>query len=252
MTQLDVVARGGGHIERHVYIMGSDAGGRDLLALIARGSLPSLRLVLLAVLIRMVIGTALGAATGLGSFPARLLSLAMGRWVLGFPYLVLAIIVIQALLRYEDRLVAFTIAIAVIGWRDVAQLTADRIEAVLSQPYATAARALGTGSFGIFWRHVVPHLRPVLLTELALQASAVLVILGELGYLGYYLGQPTSFNAIVLPSPELGQLLSVARDYILREQWIPVLVPAAMLALAALAFELLAIGLRHRWVDTWE
>jgi peptide/nickel transport system permease protein len=200
----------------------------------------------------MVIGTALGAATGLGSFPARLLSLAMGRWVLGFPYLVLAIIVIEALLRYEDRLVAFTIAIAVIGWRDVAQLTADRIEAVLSQPYATAARALGTGSFGIFWRHVVPHLRPVLLTELALQASAVLVILGELGYLGYYLGQPTSFNAVVLPSPELGQLLSVARDYILREQWIPVLVPAAMLASAALAFELLAIGLRHRWVDTWE
>jgi ABC-type dipeptide/oligopeptide/nickel transport system permease subunit len=92
----------------------------------------------------------------------------------------------------------------------------------------------------------MPHLRPVLTVETAFQASAVLVLLGELGYLNFFLGTPAVFNQVLLPQPELGQLLSVARDYILRQDWTPVLAPAGGIALLALAFELLGLALGAR------
>jgi ABC-type dipeptide/oligopeptide/nickel transport system permease subunit len=41
-------------------------------------------------------------------------------------------------------------------------------------------------------------------------------------------------------------LLSDARNYILKEQWLPVLLPALTLALLALGFELMGLALRHR------
>ncbi len=257
LTHLEVYARGGGGLGgAHTYLLGSDAGGRDLLALIARGSLPSLALVSAAVVGRLLVGILAGIAMGLGSTTVRTISRGMGRWVAGFPYLALAIIVVQAL-SPESRFAAFVVAMALVGWRDVAEVTAEHVEAVMIQPYATAAKALGSEGLTFFRRHVVPHLKPALAIEAPFQASGVLVLLAELGYLGVYLGKATQLFATggrgrglivtaTLAQPELGQLLSDARSYILQEQWVPVLIPALAVGLLALAFELIGYALRGR------
>jgi peptide/nickel transport system permease protein len=247
MSRVDVFEQGTNTLEPgHLYVLGSDAGGRDVLVLIAHGAVLSLELVLLVVILRLLLGILVGVAMGLGSRPVRALTVILSRWVAGFPYLVLAIVLITALSTWSP-FGAFVIAMAMVGWRDIAQLTSERVESVLSQPYAEAATALGSGRLETFRRHVIPHLRPVLVTETAFQASAVVVLLGELGYLKFFLGTPFSFNQILLPQPELGALLSIARDYILSEQWTPVLAPAGAIALLALAFELLGLALRGRW-----
>jgi peptide/nickel transport system permease protein len=246
LSRVDVYERGSDRLyPGHLYVLGSDAGGRDVLVLIAHGAILSLELVVLVVVLRLLLGILVGVAMGLGSRPVRTLTVILSRWVAGFPYLVLAIVLITALSTWSP-FGAFVIAMAMVGWRDIAQLTSDRVEAVLSQPYAEAATALGSGRLRTFRRHVVPHLQPVLVTESAFQASAVLVLLGELGYLKFFLGAPFTFNQILLPQPELGALLSIARDYIISEQWTPVLAPAGAIALLALAFELLGLALRNR------
>jgi peptide/nickel transport system permease protein len=247
MSRVDVFQQGTNVLEPgHLYVLGSDAGGRDVLVLIAHGALLSLQLLLLVVVVRLLLGVLAGLAIGLGSTPVRALTLLASRWLAGFPYLVLAIVLITALSTWSPFW-GFVIAMSLVGWRDVAQLTSERIEAVLTQPYAEAATALGSGPLRTFLRHVIPHLRPVLVTEVAFQASAVLVLLGELGYLHFFLGAPFTFNEVILPQPELGALLSEARDYILSEQWTPVLAPAGAIALLALAFELLGLALRGRF-----
>jgi peptide/nickel transport system permease protein len=249
MSRVDVFEQGTNALQPgHLYLLGSDAGGRDVLVLIAHGAVLSLELVLLVVILRLLLGVLVGVAMGVGSRPVRALTLILSRWVAGFPYLVLAIVLITALSAWSP-FGAFVIAMAMVGWRDIAQLTSERVESVLSQPYAEAATALGSGRLRTFSRHVVPHLRPVLVTETAFQASAVLVLLGELGYLRFFLGTPFTFNQVLLPQPELGALLSIARDYILSEQWTPVLAPAGAIALLALAFELLGLALRGRWAS---
>jgi ABC-type dipeptide/oligopeptide/nickel transport system permease subunit len=256
---LDVYACGGGReVAVHHYLLGSDGGGRDLLGLLGRGTIPSLELVVAAVIGRFLVGIAAGVAMGLGVGFASTVSRSMGRWFAGFPYLAFAIIVIQALSPH-NRFAAFAVGMAAVGWREVAELTADQVEHVRTQSYAEAARALGTTGLDFFRRHVVPHLRPVLLTEAAFQASSVLVLLGELGYLQVFLG--AHFVALYgeagggrgpltatyrLAPPEIGGMLADARTYILQEQWVPVLVPAIALALLALVFELYGWALRTR------
>lgn len=249
----DVDAHSGGN---HLFLLGSDAGGRDLLGLVARGAVPSLGIVALVVAVRLVVGLLAGLAIGLGSRTVRTISRGMGRWVVGFPYLALAVIMIQAL-GGGSRLLAFAVGMAVVGWRDIAEVVAQRIEYVRGQPFTDAARVLGTGSLTFFRLHVLPFVRGPLAVEIPFQASAVLVLLAELGYLQIYLsgairlfdvgnnGAPFVANVLV-QNPELGELLAGTRSYILSGQLEPAVVPAVAIAVMALAFELVGIALRGR------
>lgn len=247
------------NLEAHFYLLGSDAGGRDLLALTARGALPSLELLGIALVARMLFGIVAGAAMAAGLTQLRTVVRAAGGWIAGFPYLALAVLMIQAFTGGPSpitppgrtRIIAFVVAIAVVGWRDIAEVVAGRTEWVRRQAFAMGARAVGATGIGFFRRHVWPYLRPALMVELSFQASAVLVLLAELGFLQYYLGGFTGLSedgtAFRLANqPELGQLLSDARLYTLRAQLAPAVVPALALALAALAFELLGRAFRGR------
>jgi ABC-type dipeptide/oligopeptide/nickel transport system permease subunit len=251
LSQLDVFNIDVQKVGSHFYLLGSDGGGRDLLGLTANAVPPSLELVAAVVLVRLAIGMVAGFAMSEGSGVVRLLSRGMGRWMSGFPYLMLAIILIEATTPAGPR-PAFIVGMALIGWRDIAETVASRIEHVRTQPFALGAKALGTGPFTFFRLHVLPYLRPALAVEIPFQASAVLVLLAELGYLGVFIGGATVIpedgvpGYTVVTQPELGQLLAGARLYIERHELGPVLVPAVAIAAAAFAFELIGIALRAR------
>jgi ABC-type dipeptide/oligopeptide/nickel transport system permease subunit len=246
----------------HFYIFGSDAGGRDLLALTARGALPSLAIVVVALLVRVLLGLGAGALIAAGVEPVRGIARAAGGWVSGFPYLALAVLIIQAFTGGPSapvhpgpvRVVAFVVAISAVGWRDIAELVANRLTWVGAQTFAMGARALGADGLGYFRRHVWPYLRPALAVELSFQAASVLVLLAELGFLQYYIAGFVPFSEDTMgvaafrlaTQPDLGQLVSDASLYLLRQQFAPILVPALALALAALGFELLGRAMRGR------
>jgi len=262
MTEVVAYHEDGTNEGLHLFVLGSDGGGRDMLGLLARGSLPSLTMVAAVVAARTVVGVLAGFAMASGWAPVRWVSRLMGRWVAGFPYLALSVLVIQALNPDPGGRTAwaFVAGMAVVGWREVAEVTLRTVEGVRIQSFSEAARALGSEGWTYLRRHVLPHLRPALAVELPFQASAVLVLLGEMGFLQVYLGGraipfvidstnrpgPVAVAYRLLASPELGQLLSDARDYILKEEWLPVMAPALTLALLALAFELLGHSLRLR------
>ena len=210
-----------------------------------------------------LLGLIAGFGIASGSTQLRAVARAAGGWIAGFPYLALAVLVIQAFTGGPAatgqpaliRLFAFVIAISVVGWRDIAEVVAGRILWVQSQPFAMGAHAVGSSGLDFFGRHVWPYLRPALMVELSFQASAILVLLAELGFLQYYLGGFTVFNEgdvsfvpgfTIANTPELGQLLSAVRLYVLRNEYFPVLVPAFALALAALSFELIGRAFRGR------
>lgn len=251
LSQLDIFNSDVQNVGTHYYLLGSDGGGRDLLGLTANAVLPSLELVAGVVAVRLAIGIAAGLAMSEGIAPVRLLSRGMGRWISGFPYLMLAIVLIDATTP-AGRWVAFIAGMALIGWRDIAETVASRIEHVRTQPFALGAQALGTGPLMFFRLHVLPYLRPALAVEIPFQASSVLVLLAELGYLGVFIGGATVIpedgvpGYTVITQPELGQLLAGARIYIERHELGPVLVPAVAIAAAAFAFELIGIALRAR------
>jgi len=235
----------------HFYLLGSDPGGRDLLGLVAHATIPSLELVAIVVAARLVVGLLAGLAMGLGSRLVASISDGIGSWIIGFPYLALAIVVIEALAP-RGKEFAFVVGMSIIGWRDIAVLVAETVERVRTQPFSIAADAMGTGGLRFFQLHVFPFLRPVLTIEIAFQASAVLVLLAELGYLQVFLGPVLDLRQVgdntipLITQLELGQLLALSRRYILYKQMGPVLVPAFAVVAMALAFELVGTALRGR------
>src|SRR2546430_8006647 len=72
------------------------------------------------------------------------------------------------------RTLAFVIAISIVGWRDVAEVVAGRIEWVQAQPFSMGAHAVGSTGLDFFGRHVWPYLRPALMVELSFPAAAAL------------------------------------------------------------------------------
>ncbi len=252
LTQVDVYTINVKPAGSHFYLLGSDPGGRDLLGLVAHGAVPSLELVATVVAARLFVGAIAGLAMGFGSNFAARVADSVGSWIIGFPYLALAIVMIQSL-EPNGKLIAFVVGMSVVGWRDVAQQVAERIEHVRSQSFAEAATALGTGRLAFFRLHVIPFLRPMLTVEVPFQASAALVLLAELGYLQIFIGpviRLTQQNENTLPllvNPELGQMLANTRRYLLYHEMAPVLVPAFAVAALALGFELLGTSMRGRW-----
>lgn len=260
LSTVDVFALDSPLHDTHFYLFGSDGGGRDLLALTSRAVVPSLELVVLALIARMVLGIGAGFLIATGTEPLRTIARSAGGWIAGFPYLALAVLVIQSFTGGPStvavpgrmRLIGFVVAIAVVGWRDVAELVASRMQWVNAQTFALGARAIGSSGLGLFRRHAWPFLRQALTIELSFQASAVLVLLAELGFLQYYLGGFTQLTEEGQPSfqlaiqPELGQMMSDVRLYLLRQELAPALVPALAFVLAALSFELLGRALRGK------
>lgn len=235
----------------HFYPLGSDGGGRDLLALVANASIPSLELVAIVVAARFAVGTAAGILIGMGLPLVRELGRWLGSVVLSFPYIALAAVAVQAFTP-KGKMFAFVIAMSLVGWRDVAELVAERVEYVRGQPFSMAATAMGTSGLRFFRMHVFPFLRPALGVELPFQVSAVLVLLAELGYVQVFLGPIIQLEnyggpaTVLISRPELGQLLSLTRNDILANQFWVALVPALMIALIALSFELIGTGIRGR------
>lgn len=84
----------------------------------------------------------------------------------------------------------FFVALGLTGWAELTNTVNAAVRWVRRQPYMEGALALVPTSGHIVRRHLLPNLMPHLLPAIALEISAVLLTLGELGFLGVFLGEP--------------------------------------------------------------
>ena len=234
------------------YPLGSDRQGRDLWVTVMYGAQATFILAFVVLAARLVVGVALGAVAGwfAGRWIDRLLSALIDAFA-AFPTLLFAVLWIFAF-DIRSGLQAFAAALAITGWWGFGRATRSALVDLKGRPFLEAARAEGLSEFATFARHAVPNLLPMLAITAALEASAILLVLGELGFLGYVVGGGTSIplddlrgsgRAFFFASPEWGAILAQGRFEIFRAPWIA-LVPATAFASGVLAFNLAGHGLR--------
>ena len=234
------------------YVLGSDRQGRDLWATVMFGAQATFTLAFLVLAARLVIGLTLGAIAGwfAGRWIDRVVSALIDAFA-AFPTLLFAVLWIFAF-DIRSGLQAFAAALTITGWWGVGRAVRAALVDLRGRPFLEAARAEGLSGFATFARHAVPNLLPTLAITSALEASAILLILGELGFLGYVVGGGTNIpiddlrgsgRAFFFASPEWGAILAQGRFEVFRAPWIA-LVPAAAFASAVLAFNLAGHGLR--------
>ncbi|MCP4358438.1 MAG: ABC transporter permease subunit [Chloroflexi bacterium] len=232
------------------YPWGTDSLGRDIQSLIFSGAQQTLTLVTLAVGARLVVGVILGALAGWHNGRAldRFIT-GLAEIIAAFPTLLLAMILVLAF-GIREGISSFVIAICFVGWGEIMQFVRGEVTAVRPQQFIESAVASGARTSRIFNRHIMPVLLGSLISIAALEISAVLMLLGELGFLSIFIGGgafielPGVGPMLYSDVPEWGALLSNVR-YLARPYPWTALFPMMAFFITIFAFNLFGEGVRR-------
>lgn len=237
------------------YPWGTDPLGRDVMSLVMAGAQQTLIMAALVVLARLSLGLVLGSLAGWlsGSWVDRFL-LGLIEVLAAFPALLIAMTLILAL-GIRRGFLPFVVALSLIGWGEIMQFVRGQVMSIRVKPFIESAVAVGQRTPRLIWSHVMPNLFSALISIAALEMGAVLMLLGELGFVGIFIGggafaelqinaPPYHYSDV----PEWGALLSNVRLYARSYPWTAVY-PALAFFISILGFNLLGEGVR-RMVET--
>ncbi len=225
------------------FWLGTDELGRDRWSRLAAGSRVSLALApaaaLLAVLLAAVAG---GGAEMAGGWWSKMV-LAAADLSLSVPTFFL-LLLLRALLPLNVSpawSLLFTFGLlGLLGWAGPARLIAGAARRVMDGEFILAARARGVARRQIWWSHLLPALRGVLVTQFLTLIPVFLLAEANLGMLGL---------GVTEPLPSWGGLLrelepvAASGENMLARPWL--LAPAALMGTAVGVCSLLAESRRR-------
>ena len=238
-----------------VYPWGTDPLGRDMMSMILAGAQQTLTLAVTVVFARLVLGFLLGALAGWfsGGWLDRFV-LGASETIAAFPALLLVMVLILGI-GIRKGMQPFIIAMSFIGWSEIMQYVRSKVLEIKPKLFIESAAAAGAHSGRILGKHVLPNIIPGLVSILSLEMGAVLMLLGELGFIGIFIGggafaqieiwgPPYHYSDV----PEWGALLSNIRLYARSYPW-TALYPAGAFFVAIMGFNFLGEGIR-RFIET--
>jgi peptide/nickel transport system permease protein len=141
----------------------------------------------------------------------------------------------KALFGAENVSVAVMVSILTLfGWMTVCRLVHSAVLSLREREFVEAARALGTPTRQILFRHLMPNAVAPILVAATLGFGQRIVFESTLSFLGL---------GISPPHPSLGNMLSEAQGYMFRNPWLAVY-PGLVIFAVVLAVNFLGDALR--------
>lgn len=216
------------------HIFGTDLVGRDLFFMCFAGLRKSLFLALITSIIDVVVGTLVGLVWGLNRKLDRFM-IELYNLVSNIPslllYMLLAFIFANAFPDMSAEL-KLIIALSLTSWLGMALFIRNQTLIITNREYNVASVTLGTSTWRIMTRNLLPYLLAVIATQFSLIVPGM--ISSEVSM---------SFFGVGLPSTtvSIGVILDVGRRNFLLYPW-QLLAPAGTLAFVILTFYLLGLA----------
>jgi peptide/nickel transport system permease protein len=190
-----------------LFLVGTDAFGRDVFSRVLYGARISLLTGLLAALISLGAGWALGTLAGFcGGWVDQVL-MRGSELFMALPWLYLLLAVRAFLPLHIDPVQAFFLLVGIIGgvgWLRPARLIRGVVLGARERPYVLAARGFGAGPWYLVRRHILPFTWGIVLTQATILIPQYILAEVTLSFLGLGIGEPI---------PSWGNMLSEARQY---------------------------------------
>ena len=220
---------------------GSDQLGRDQLAQMIAGGRASMAVGWAAMILSLVIGTAVGVAAGffkrLDGFLMRTTDLFLSLPIL--PLVLLAVTLFRQPLRANfgpegGMFILIVTMIAITSWMPTARIVRGDILAIKEREFILAARSIGTTPLKIIRRHLLPNVLSPIMVSAALGLATAIITESALSFLG--VGFPSDF-------PTWGKMLA---DAVVRMEEFPerVLLPGIAISVTVLSVNYVGDGLR--------
>jgi peptide/nickel transport system permease protein len=214
----------------HRFIMGSDSFGRDIYSRVIYGARVSLSVGLLAALLALAFGVLAGLTAGY----LRWLDGVLMRFMDGLMAIPAILIAIALVALWRASLPTVIVAIAVPEIPRVTRLVRSLVLSIREEPYVEAAVSLGTPSWKIMFKHILPNtMAPIIVQGTYICASAILLE-AILSFLG--VGLPPDI-------PTWGNIMAEGRVQFVEFPH-NVFFPGLFLAVTVLAVNILGDGLR--------
>ena len=141
------------------FPLGTDSGGRDVLAVIIVGTPQTLRMGLLAGVVGVVLGTSLGLIAGyFGGRVDMLISTATDT-MLTIPPLAILLVVAASVRTMSVENMALIIAL--LSWMFPARTIRAQVLSLREQPYVHMARLAGLNDIRIIFEEIMPNILPL-------------------------------------------------------------------------------------------
>jgi peptide/nickel transport system permease protein len=224
---------------------GTDTIGRDILARTIYGGQISLIIGLTAMLVEVVLGVSIGALAGY--FGGKLDSILMRTTeaILVIPQIFLLLVMaryfsqsipnIKLLGRtFSGSVLVIIFVIGITSWPYLARIVRAQFLTVKENDFILAARATGTSTRDIIFRHILPNSSAPIIVSATLSVAAAITLEAYISFLGLGVRPPTA---------TWGNMLEGAYNYIESAWWLWFF-PGILIALTVLSINFLGDGLR--------
>lgn len=217
----------------HIFWLGADQKGRDILSRIIWGGQRVMFYASLATASAYVVGIIMGLCAGYyRGWVDEILSF-IANVILSFPVMVLYVLIISQIGASGLNIVFAVVFASSPGiMRIVRGLTLD----LRTRDYVAAAQTRGENGLWIMLVEILPNARGPLIVDACLRMGYTTITIGALGFLG--LGLPP-------PDPDWGGMINETRSLAAGGFAYMMLYPALAVSSLVLGFNLLADGLRE-------
>ena len=163
------------------HILGTNDLGQDIFSEMIYGTRVSLLLGIFSALIVTFVGTVLALTAGYYGGRVDRVICAVIDVAMAIPSLPLTMLLIAYL---KSGIFSLILAISITAWTGTARILRSRVRQICEQPYIKIEKTLGVRTPVILFKHILPNLKDILLTRMALSVSSAMMTESGLSFLG--------------------------------------------------------------------